>query len=198
MVRLLPILLLACAQPPLAAPAPMPWSAAVATTVEEALAPSILRDLFAYAVPTPPERGVVRAINGSSCVWAGATPVAWPARHEPRVGRQTEITWTLGVTSPAAPYAASVLASLRPLTTPIALGGMPGCALSVHPDFVLLPNVPGSLLTWNATTGVMTLRWTPAVGMAGTSVYLQLLVAIPSANAAGHVVSRAIEIHVGA
>jgi hypothetical protein len=33
--------------------------------------------------------------------------------------------------------------------------------------------------------------------MAGTSVYLQLLVAIPGANAAGHVVSRAIEIHVG-
>ena len=41
------------------------------------------------------------------------------------------------------------------------------------------------------------MNWTPDIAFVGSSVYVQLLVAIPEANGIGHVTSRGLEILVG-
>lgn len=203
-MRLLALLLLvACAGEPRPA---RPWDAARHVDAATAFAPPKARALYsALAGPTTGQFGAYREIaaRGPHCQWAGATPVVLPRGAAPRAGRPVKVDWALDYIPPPSkttdangeeqPRTVSLLVSFRNLQEPIAIA--PACWLLVHPDIVLVPD--GNLLRYDTGRGSVHLNWTPDLAFVGTSVFVQLLVAIPEANAIGHVTSRGLEILIG-
>jgi len=187
------------------AAAPLPWAGAKVTTAESALSPPTARALYAALGGGPQVFDGYRMIvpRGPHCQWAGGTPVVIPPKPPIRVGRPSRVEWVLDWIGPPSrtvsadgitlPRAVSVLASFQPLEQPVTVASK--CWLLVRPDFVLVPN--GEWLRYDAERGRVILDWVPPTGMAGLSVYLQLLVAVPEANAIGHILSLGIELHVG-
>ncbi len=113
----------------------------------------------------------------------------------PVVGKPFMATWAIEWMPPRVTRLVAVLASTRALTTPVSLGPS-GCWLMVHPDFVMVPQA-GSMLTYNGPAGALTMTLVPPAALAGTTFYLQALVAIPGVNDLGHVLSPRLEVEIG-
>ena len=84
---------------------------------------------------------------------------------------------------------------------PIGFGrfGMPGCWALVNLDTIVAIPASGSegMLERAPRSGRILFRWTPGAGMAGQSMFMQLLVLAPGETPSGWVASNGLEILVG-
>lgn len=148
------------------------------------------------AVLPPDVFGSVRVVYPPTrCTFGGPVPVFVQRREGERPVAGLPFTATFAVDYPA-PYQerlVSVLASTRPLATPVAIGA--NCWLLTHPDFVMLPGPQGSILTYR--DGALVLSLTPSSALVGQTFYLQALVAVPGGTSIGHVVSPLLIVEVG-
>lgn len=161
-----------------------------------------LRATVDSAAPALPIRGATRELQafGESCRWAGPNPVVIRPRTEPRVGTPLIVRWTLGGMTPPALHvnAVALLMAFSPIDSPVGFGSLaPGCKLLVRPDHVIMPLSTG-WLRFDSTAGLVTMEFTPAPGLEGAQVYVQLIAAVPGANQIGWICSNGLEINIGA
>ncbi|MEO6596456.1 MAG: hypothetical protein ABIP94_17025 [Planctomycetota bacterium] len=153
------------------------------------------------ALFSEPVRGNMRIVHGpTSCTPAGGVnPGIRPMWSEPRVGQQLRITWTTRACPfPAPPDdLALLILSLSPYASPVLLAPA-GCSLLINPEYVMLPSYsPNAMLRREAGRGIIMLDWTPDSGWVGRSLWSQLLVFAPNENAAGYLMSPALELVIG-
>lgn len=191
-----------CTQPELRHPLGFPKPPRLET--EEVLGGGAMQRVLSSLMdggPAPTVYGNVREIRART-ICQPAVPASNPvpgSYNRPVVGQEFVLKWHVEVLNPR-PRAVSLLCSTQPPPAPAPLDayGAPGCVLLVQPDFVLVPQQATSgLLTYSPTSGVVTLRWTPPVHMLGQRLTAQILVAVPGANQAGHLLGPAVEIIVG-
>ncbi|MFY9341472.1 MAG: hypothetical protein WAT39_03205 [Planctomycetota bacterium] len=162
----------------------------------EFFAPPSLAGRLAAAIAVPDVFGLCRVVQPPTrCIYNGPVPVPLieTAGMRPVAGQPFTATWAIDWTLPPAPRLVSVLASTRPLATPVAIGA--DCWLMVHPDFLLVPD--GNLLRYEPQDGALRLSLVPPPALAGSVFYLQCLVAVPGGNTIGHVVSPLLIVEVG-
>lgn len=129
------------------------------------------------------------------------TPFMSCEGRAPQVGVPWRLTaWTQAVPAPDTGMAWLVV-SWRPLAAPVDVSGLgaPGCHLLVNLDDVApVPvGVNNALLQRSSQSpGRMTLTWTPTADSVGRSVWFQLVVDEPDANALGLVVGTALRVTV--
>ena len=113
----------------------------------------------------------------------------------PRVDEFFLVQWSTKPTVPSSPPAwpAALLVSPVLLDTPLDAFGAPGCHLQLRPDMLLLPGSNVML----QSGGLTFFGWVPPASQLGLHFYAQLLVAAPGVNAAGLVVSPALQIEIG-
>lgn len=150
-----------------------------------------------------PSTGLVRMLHGNTACQSegGVNPYVSLPRNIPTAGEQFTILFVTRHGHPAPPDApAWLVMSHEPFDKPIPFGpyGMPGCQLLVRADNVqfLLPGSWHKDLIYREG-GQIRFTWTPPAWVAGTSLFLQLLVSAPGQNKAGMLASPAVEIVVG-
>lgn len=200
-----PLLLAGCSShtPPDPSPPP-PWADAVVAQGAEVFArPRRLMGLLQSMMGDPPPvYGNVRiSVVGTSCLPAqGGNPIALPPSSVPVAGRRFLMRWQTEV-FPRGPRSVAMLCSVRStLPAPVLLNdrGMPGCLLQLDPDFLVVPQqTEGGLLRHVPATGEVILDWVPDSSLIGQQFALQLLVAVPDANASGHLLSNLVVLTVG-
>lgn len=200
---------LGCAATKLMVQPPSVFSSAQEVTAERAFSPGLWNELRALVSDEDPRTGFVRQIfPETACYSSIALPYVIPANRPPRVGEEWECLFVTCVSSmpPEPDWFAWLVVSTRepdPLL-PIDLGsiGLHGCKLLVNLDSII--SVPpgfeapsGSLLTRVPGRGEIHLRWTPAPGMAGHKLWMQLLVHAPGYSPGGFLLSYAVELAIG-
>lgn len=199
---LLPLLLTACAWslPPSVVEATRP-SVLLATPIRDGLKIETAPVGLAAAVLPVTVTGTIRFLLAPAACRPvhGVNPFPVLPREIPRVGREVAVTWaTRACTLPPPPPAACwlVVSYRDPVPVDFSPFGAPGCWLMAALDQVVaVPTQTGSLV-WR-DGGYVLFRWTPPAWAAGTRMILQLLVSAPGENAAGWLVSPAVELIVG-
>lgn len=186
---------------------PTVFDEAVDSTAERALRPPIIPAVRAFLEDEIELPGNVRRIEPrTACEASIPLPYIIYADASPKVGVEWQCLFVTSVsTQPPEPdwFMWLVLSTHPPSADlPIQIAGLPGCDLLINPDQLIsvppgFEAPPGSLLTREAGRGRLKLRWTPAGGMAGQKVWMQLLVHAPGRSPGGFLVSFAIEITVG-
>jgi hypothetical protein len=183
-------------------------AAAKPRTMEQVLRPPLIGSLAAM-LSVPVEHGYARLLHGrTACRPLDGRPNPYIVLPHavPAVGRPFSVLFV----SSACPLPAEpdvplwILTSYREPAAPIDFGrfGMPGCWLLINMDQVTAVPVgfeapAGALLHRERGAGRVTLNWTPAPGMAGLTVWFQLLAAAPGASPSGFLASPGLELHVG-
>lgn len=193
-------------------PPPQPpdlFAKAAPISMEGVLSPGIIASMRAAALESPQGLGrVVRLLPKTPCQSSIPLPYIIPSDVGPFVGREWACLFVTTVSSaPAEPdWFAWIIVSTQPpaagLPAELSPIGLPGCWLLIIPEqLVSVPPgfeaLPGSMLTREPGRGRITLRWTPAAGMSGQRVWMQLLVHAPGRAPGNFLLSYAIEITVG-
>lgn len=192
---ILALLLSACQQPdPLAKIAKMQ-----PRTAEEVLAPLLIDRAMSAMVAGPEIAGVMRFIDQPTpCnMDGGVSTYVWPEWKEPRAGEPLRIQWVTRAARPLPDELVSLLISTRKRTAPLDCSpwGHFGCWLVVEPDIIIAPTEQG-LLSRAPGDGRIQLAWTPEPAWAGTTFYVQMVVATNETRS-GLAVSPGLEVLIG-
>lgn len=120
----------------------------------------------------------------------------------PMVGVPWEvIAWTRAQPAPDTEMA-WLMVGWRPLAAPVDYSnqGMPGCMLLMYPEaWVQIPvgYNDGMISRLTGTPGRIALKWTPTADAMGKTIWLQLIVADPTANRVGLLTGAAMRATIG-
>lgn len=125
---------------------------------------------------------IARITHGKTSCQNGPMPLWIPATNlGPLEGRWFRLGWTIEAVARPAPsrHSVAVLVSFRPLSDKLELTrfGLPGCWLLTHPDYILSASQnPDDVFYYDPSTGLGYIQFLPAIGMRGTTMYMQLVI----------------------
>lgn len=132
----------------------------------------------------------------------GVNPYIWAPSDFPAVGKEAQLLITTRACDPYPVEDVWIIMGFRLLSEPTDFSGygMDGCVLLVDPATVTF--VPAAAATMGIVqrdrlSGEVRLRWTPPTWAAGTSVFIQAVVAAPGENRAGLLSTHCVELRIG-